>query len=61
MYFYDKYFKLGRECLIPDISRTYHFGENGLNVDEKMQGQFFIYEFSIFSQLIHPFYILGLN
>ena len=28
----------GRECLIPDISRTYHFGENGLNVDEKMQG-----------------------
>merc|ERR1719394_492001 len=31
----------GRECLIPDISRTYHFGENGLNVDEKMQGLYF--------------------
>eukprot|EP00112_Aurelia_sp_Birch-Aquarium-sp1_P013733 Seg2928.6 transcript_id=Seg2928.6/GoldUCD/mRNA.D3Y31 product="Protein O-linked-mannose beta-1 2-N-acetylglucosaminyltransferase 1" protein_id=Seg2928.6/GoldUCD/D3Y31 len=24
----------GRECIIPDVSRTFHFGEQGLNVDE---------------------------
>lgn len=31
----------GRECLIPDVSRTYHFGEDGLNVDERMQNLYF--------------------
>ena len=23
----------GRECLIPDVSRTYHFGSSGLNMN----------------------------
>jgi hypothetical protein len=32
---------LGRHCLIPDISRTFHFGEDGLNVDRNMQGLYF--------------------
>jgi beta-1,2-N-acetylglucosaminyltransferase len=31
----------GRQCLIPDISRTFHFGEDGLNVNSKMQGLYF--------------------
>jgi len=31
----------GRHCLIPDISRTFHFGEDGLNVDRNMQGLYF--------------------
>ncbi|CAG5095245.1 Oidioi.mRNA.OKI2018_I69.XSR.g14099.t1.cds [Oikopleura dioica] len=31
----------GRDCLIPDISRTFHFGEEGLNVDRNMQGLYF--------------------
>ncbi|CBY10400.1 unnamed protein product [Oikopleura dioica] len=31
----------GRQCLIPDISRTFHFGEDGLNVNSKMQGIYF--------------------
>ena len=29
--------KKGRECIIPDISRTYHFGAKGLNVGSFMQ------------------------
>ena len=32
---------VGRHCLIPDISRTFHFGEDGLNVDRNMQGLYF--------------------
>jgi len=31
----------GRECIIPDISRTYHFGGKGLNVGGYMQALYF--------------------
>ena len=31
----------GRECIIPDISRTYHFGAKGLNVGGFMQTIYF--------------------
>jgi len=31
----------GRECIIPDISRTYHFGGKGLNVGGLMQALYF--------------------
>ena len=31
----------GRECIIPDISRTYHFGAKGLNVDNLFQNAYF--------------------
>ena len=31
----------GRECIIPDISRTYHFGGKGLNVGGPMQARYF--------------------
>ena len=31
----------GRECIIPDISRTYHFGGKGLNVGGVMQALYF--------------------
>lgn len=31
----------GRECIIPDISRTYHFGGKGLNVGGAMQALYF--------------------
>lgn len=31
----------GRDCIIPDISRTYHFGENGVNVGPDMQRLYF--------------------
>lgn len=31
----------GRECIIPDISRTYHFGAKGLNVDPAMNEAYF--------------------
>lgn len=30
-----------RECFIPDISRTYHFGGKGLNVGGAMQARYF--------------------
>ena len=30
-----------RECIIPDISRTYHFGSKGLNVGSFMQNVYF--------------------
>lgn len=30
-----------RECIIPDISRTYHFGGKGLNVGGAMQALYF--------------------
>ena len=33
--------KKGRECIIPDISRTYHFGAKGLNVGSFMQTIYF--------------------
>jgi beta-1,2-N-acetylglucosaminyltransferase len=31
----------GRECIIPDISRTYHFGAKGLNVGMYFQESYF--------------------
>ena len=31
----------GRECIIPDISRTYHFGGKGINVGGFMQELYF--------------------
>lgn len=31
----------GRECIIPDVSRTYHFGAKGLNVDISFQKKYF--------------------
>ena len=31
----------GRECIIPDISRTYHFGAKGLNVNDLFQKYYF--------------------
>lgn len=31
----------GRECIIPDISRTYHFGAKGLNVGMFFQTAYF--------------------
>lgn len=31
----------GRECLIPDISRTYHFGSTGTNINSYFQHQYF--------------------
>ncbi len=27
----------GRECIIPDVSRTYHFGASGVNVYDYFQ------------------------
>lgn len=31
----------GRECIIPDVSRTYHFGAKGLNVSPAMNDAYF--------------------
>ena len=31
----------GRECIIPDISRTYHFGSSGLNMNPYFQEVYF--------------------
>jgi len=31
----------GRECVIPDISRTYHFGASGLNMNSYFQDVYF--------------------
>ncbi|XP_019644271.1 PREDICTED: protein O-linked-mannose beta-1,2-N-acetylglucosaminyltransferase 1-like [Branchiostoma belcheri] len=31
----------GRECIIPDISRTYHFGSSGLNMNSYFQEMYF--------------------
>lgn len=33
--------KKGRECIIPDISRTFHFGAKGLNIGSMMQKVYF--------------------
>ena len=37
MWMRDGQQRKGRECIIPDISRTYHFGARGLNVSPYMQ------------------------
>ena len=31
----------GRECIIPDISRTYHFGAVGMNINKDKQKKLF--------------------
>lgn len=31
----------GRECVVPDISRTYHFGSSGLNMNSYFQDVYF--------------------
>ena len=31
----------GRECIIPDVSRTYHFGASGLNMNPYFQDHYF--------------------
>ncbi|XP_064477377.1 protein O-linked-mannose beta-1,2-N-acetylglucosaminyltransferase 1-like isoform X1 [Ornithodoros turicata] len=31
----------GRECIVPDISRTYHFGSSGLNMNSYFQDVYF--------------------
>ena len=31
----------GRECVIPDVSRTFHFGAKGLNINPYMQKLYF--------------------
>jgi beta-1,2-N-acetylglucosaminyltransferase len=31
----------GRECLVPDVSRTYHFGASGLNMNSYFQDIYF--------------------
>jgi beta-1,2-N-acetylglucosaminyltransferase len=31
----------GRECVVPDISRTFHFGSNGLNVNSALHERYF--------------------
>lgn len=31
----------GRECIIPDISRTYHFGTSGVNMHAYFQELYF--------------------
>ena len=30
-----------RECIIPDVSRTYHFGASGLNMNPYFQEHYF--------------------
>jgi len=34
-------FVYSRECIIPDISRTYHFGNSGTNVNPYFQETYF--------------------
>lgn len=31
----------GRECVVPDVSRTYHFGSSGLNMNSYFQEVYF--------------------
>lgn len=31
----------GRECVIPDISRTFHFGARGINMNDYFQKLYF--------------------
>lgn len=41
MWMRGEFNRKGRECIIPDISRTYHFGGKGLNVGGLMQALYF--------------------
>ena len=40
-YFLLYLYFVGRECIIPDISRTYHFGAKGLNMNPYFQASYF--------------------
>ena len=31
----------GRECIVPDVSRSYHFGSSGLNMNSYFQDVYF--------------------
>ncbi len=31
----------GRECVVPDVSRTYHFGSTGINMNSYFQDVYF--------------------
>ncbi|KAG8315216.1 Protein O-linked-mannose beta-1,2-N-acetylglucosaminyltransferase 1 [Homalodisca vitripennis] len=31
----------GRECIVPEVSRTYHFGSSGLNMNSYFQDTYF--------------------
>lgn len=31
----------GRECVVPEVSRTYHFGSSGLNMNSYFQDTYF--------------------
>lgn len=31
----------GRECVVPDVSRTYHFGSSGINMNSYFQDVYF--------------------
>ena len=42
MWLRTDYTRNGRVCIVPDISRTYHFGESGKNVDQNWQELYFI-------------------
>ena len=35
------YVRKGRECVIPDVSRTYHFGSTGINMNSYFQDNYF--------------------
>ncbi|KAF0295408.1 Protein O-linked-mannose beta-1,2-N-acetylglucosaminyltransferase 1 [Amphibalanus amphitrite] len=35
------YVRKGRECVIPDVSRTYHFGSTGINMNSYFQENYF--------------------
>eukprot|EP00095_Tigriopus_kingsejongensis_P002154 maker-scaffold248_size238799-snap-gene-1.30 protein:Tk02154 transcript:maker-scaffold248_size238799-snap-gene-1.30-mRNA-1 annotation:"protein o-linked-mannose beta- -n-acetylglucosaminyltransferase 1" len=36
-----KEIRKGRECIVPDVSRTYHFGSSGLNMNSYFQDVYF--------------------
>lgn len=41
MWMRDNEMRKNRECIIPDVSRTYHFGATGLNMNPFMQHHYF--------------------
>ena len=41
MWIRTKAIRKGRECLIPDVSRTFHFGATGTNINSYFQRQYF--------------------
>ena len=41
MWMRQDFMRKGRECIIPEVSRTYHFGSRGLNVNDWFQTLYF--------------------